>query len=32
MKNAVSVMNLIYWGSKLGLFVYFFQDILSLIS
>jgi len=32
MKNTTSILNLIYLGTKIGLFVYFFQDLLKLIS
>jgi hypothetical protein len=32
MKNAASVLNLVYWGTKVGLFIYFYQDIIRFIS
>lgn len=31
MKNTASILNLVFWGTKLGLFCYFFQDVLSFI-
>jgi len=32
MKNAASIFKLIYFGTKIGFFVYFFQDLLRFIS
>ncbi len=31
MKNTATILNLVFLGTKLGLFCYFFQDVLSLI-
>lgn len=32
MKNITTILNFVYLGTKIGLFVYFFQDILNFIS
>jgi hypothetical protein len=31
MKNATSILNLVYLGTKIGLFVYFFEDLINFI-
>lgn len=31
MKNTASILNLIFWGTKIGLICYFFQDVLKII-
>lgn len=31
MKNTASILNLVFIGTKLGLFCYFFQDIIGFI-